>query len=68
MNGAKRGIDLIFDVLPLGRLWYDGSNAASNAVSYAMHYGRSRDAMICFYDSAGNVVETHEQAGDSKEW
>jgi hypothetical protein len=25
-------------------------------------------AMIRVYDVAGNVVETHEQAGDFKEW
>ena len=24
----KRGVDLISDVLPFGRLWYDGSEAA----------------------------------------
>ena len=28
----KRGVDLISDALPFGRLWYDGPNAASNAV------------------------------------
>ena len=27
----KRGVDLISDVLPFGSLWYDGSNAISNA-------------------------------------
>jgi hypothetical protein len=27
----KRGVDLISDVLPFGRLWYDEPNAASNA-------------------------------------
>jgi len=29
----KRGVDLISEVLPFGRLWYAGPNAASNAVS-----------------------------------
>ncbi len=28
----------------------------------------SIDAVICVYDNAGNVIETHEQAGDFKEW
>jgi hypothetical protein len=28
----KRGVDLISDALPFGRLWYDGPNAASNAI------------------------------------
>jgi hypothetical protein len=27
----KRGVDLISDVLPFGRLWYDGPDAAANA-------------------------------------
>jgi hypothetical protein len=30
-----RGIDLISDVLPFGRLWYGEPNAISNAVNYA---------------------------------
>ena len=29
-----RGVDLISDVLPFGRLWYDGPNAATNAIGY----------------------------------
>jgi hypothetical protein len=33
-----RGVDLISDALPFGRLWYDGSNAVSNAISYASQY------------------------------
>jgi len=28
----KRGLDLISDALPFDRLWYDGVNAASNAI------------------------------------
>ena len=31
----KRGVDLISDALPFGRLWYDEPNAASNAIGYA---------------------------------
>ena len=59
-----RGFDLISDVLPFKRLWYDGPRAASNAVSYAMHSSRSHDAVIRVYDDTGNVIETHEHAGD----
>jgi hypothetical protein len=33
-----RGVDLISDALPFGRLWYDGPNAAAHAIGYAMHY------------------------------
>jgi hypothetical protein len=63
----KRGVDLISDVLPFGRLWYDGPNAASNAIGYASQYSRSQDALIRVYDNAGNVIETHEHACDFKE-
>jgi hypothetical protein len=31
-------------------------------------YSRSRDAVIRVYDSAGNVIQTHEHTGDFKEW
>ena len=33
----KRGVDLICDALPFGRLWYAGPNAVANAVGYAKH-------------------------------
>ena len=62
-----RGVDLISDVLPFGRLWYDGPNAARNAIGYAIQYSRSHDAVIRVYDEAGNVIETHEHAGDFNE-
>jgi hypothetical protein len=55
-------------VLPFGRLWYAGPNAAANAIGYAMHSNRSHAAVIRVYDDAGNVIETHEHKGDFKEW
>jgi len=58
----KRGVNLILDTLPFGRLWYGGQNAVTNATGYAMHYRRSHDAVIRVYDEAGNVIETHERA------
>ena len=64
----KRGVDLISDALPFCRLWYDGPNAASNAIGYASQYSRSHDAVIRVYDEAGNVIETHKHAGEFKEW
>ena len=64
----KRGFDLISDVLPFGRLWYVEPNAISNAVGYAKFRSRSHDAVIRVYDAAGNVIETHERAGECKEW
>jgi hypothetical protein len=63
----KRGVDLISDALPFGRLWYDGPNAASNAIGYAEHFSRSHDAVIQVYDAAGNVIETREHVGEFKE-
>jgi hypothetical protein len=41
-----RGVDLISDALPFGRLWYDGSNAVSNAIGYAEFRSRSHDAPV----------------------
>ena len=64
----KRGVDLISDALPFGRLWYGESNAISNAIGYAKFYSRSHDAVIRVYDEAGNVIATHEHKGDFKEW
>jgi hypothetical protein len=64
----KRGVDLISDTLPFGRLWYVEPNAVSNAIGYAKFFSRSHDAVIRVYDEAGNVIETHERAGDFKEW
>ena len=59
----KRGVDLISDVLPFGRLWYGDTDAVANAIGYAEHFSRSRDAVIRVYDDAGNVIETHEAQG-----
>jgi len=48
-----RGVDLISDALPFGRLWYAQPNAITNAIGYAMHRSRSHDAVIRVYDAAG---------------
>jgi hypothetical protein len=40
----KRGVDLISDALPFGRLWY----GEPNAISYAKRRSRSHDAVIVF--------------------
>jgi len=63
----KRGVDLISDALPFGRLWYDGPNAASNAIGYARQFSRSQGAVIRLFDEQGNVIETHEHAGEFRE-
>jgi hypothetical protein len=48
----RRGVDLISDALPFGRLWYGYPNAVSNAIGYAKFYSRSHDAVIRAYDEA----------------
>jgi len=58
-------VDLISDVPPFGRLWYEQT---PDAIEYAKFRSRSHDAVIRVYDAAGNVIEAHEQAGDFKEW
>jgi hypothetical protein len=65
---GRRGFDLISDVLPFGCLWYDRPNALSSAIGYAKHCSRSQTTVIRVYDAASNVIETHEQKGDFKEW
>jgi hypothetical protein len=63
----------VFCLLPFcetddaGRLWYARPDAISNAIGYAKHRSRSHDAVIRVYDEAGNVIETHEDAGDFRE-
>jgi hypothetical protein len=61
----RGGVHRSYSVLPFGRLWYV---EVSNAIEYAKHRSRSHDAVIRVYDSAGNVIETHEHKGDFKEF
>jgi hypothetical protein len=42
---GHRGVDLISDALPYGRLWYAEPLAVSNAINYAKFFSRSHDAM-----------------------
>ena len=58
-------MNLISDVLPFGRLWYGGPEAAANAIGYAKFYSRSHGAVIRVYDETDNVIETPEQKGES---
>jgi hypothetical protein len=60
----KRGVDLMSDALPFGRMWYD---TPDHAIGYAMHSSRSEPAVIRVYGNAGSVIETHEHKGDFKE-
>ena len=54
-----RGVDLISDAVPFGRLLYGDPNAVSNAIGYAEHRSRSHDAVIRVYSESGNVIQTH---------
>jgi hypothetical protein len=49
-------------------LWYGQPDAITNAIGYAKFFSRSHDAVIRLCDQAGNEIETHEQAGDFREW
>ena len=44
----KRGVDLISDALPFGRLWYD---TPDNAIGYAQHYSRGHADIHGFFSS-----------------
>jgi len=62
-----RGVDLISDALPFGRLWYDRTNAVSHAIGYAKHRSRSCDAVIRVCDAAGTVIDTQSTRASSKD-
>ena len=63
-----RGVDLISDALPFGRLWYSGPDAVANAVGYTQHCSRSHHAVIRVYDEARDMIEMHDHKGDFNEW
>jgi hypothetical protein len=50
----RRGVDLVSDVLPFGRLACGEPNAVANAIGYAEHRGRSDHVVIRVDDAAGN--------------
>ena len=54
-----RGVDLISDALPFGRLWYSAPNAVINAIGYAKHRSRSYGVVIRFTTQpVENIVES----------
>jgi len=63
-----RGVDLNFRCAAIRCAWYGEPNAINNAIGYAKFFSRSHPAVIRVYDEADNVIETHEHAGDFKEW
>ena len=60
-NAAEQRVEAL-DVIP-----QFASNSASNAIDYAKFCSRSHHAVIRVYDDSGNVIETHEHAGEFKE-
>jgi hypothetical protein len=56
-----RGIDLISDALPFGRLWYGEPNAINNAIGYARFFSRSHGAVIHVYDEAAEGSERFQR-------
>jgi hypothetical protein len=64
----KHGFNLSSDSLRYSPLWYRGSNAVVDAVRFARSCSRSHPVMIRIYDATGNLIETLEYRGDSKEW
>jgi hypothetical protein len=52
----NRGVDLISDALPFGRLWY---TKPDHAIGHAKHRSRSYRAVIRVYDEADKLIEVH---------
>jgi hypothetical protein len=53
----------------ISHISYDSSISLANAEGRALAkcVRRSHDAVIRIYDEAGNVIETHEHAGEFKD-
>ncbi|HYY35194.1 MAG TPA: hypothetical protein VE867_02365 [Candidatus Binatia bacterium] len=60
-----RGVDLISDAVPFGRLWYLN---IPDAIDYAKFYRRAHPTLIRVHDDTGTVIETHEHHGEFREW
>jgi hypothetical protein len=70
LSGARAKINTASILFPmLSHLVGCGTlNQTPSAVGYAKYRSRSHDGGIRVYDAAGNVIETHEHAGEFKEW
>jgi hypothetical protein len=64
MKHDHRGVDLLSDALPFGRLWYGGPGGDQpNAIGYANFRSRSHDAVIRVCDE-GFCLISPERKGD----
>jgi hypothetical protein len=59
----RRGVDLISDALPFGRLWYGEPDAINNAIDYAKFRSRSHRAVIRVYDETGKCDRNAQARG-----
>ena len=50
-------VDVVFDVLPFGRLWYGETNAVSKTIDCAKFFGCSHVAVIRVHDEPGNELD-----------
>jgi hypothetical protein len=66
----RDGFDLIGGRLQDGPIWYAGPDAVRRAVAYAKYRScsRSHRAIVRVFYEAGNVLETHQHAGEFEEW
>jgi hypothetical protein len=58
----------VYEVRPRSKADRTAEHRKPNAIDYAKFRSRSHDAVIRVYDEAGNVIDTHEHAGDFKEF
>jgi hypothetical protein len=61
----RHGFELISDRLPLGLLWFKGTDALVDAVMYAKYYSSSHRVIIRVFDESGAVIGTHQSAGSA---
>ena len=59
-----RGFDLISEILPFGRLWFQDADAA---IGFATFYSESKRGEICIFDVAGGLLYVQSWAGNFKE-
>ena len=52
---------------PYYAAFHDFNPSSVATLDYAKFFSLSRDAVIRVYDETGNVIETHEHAGEFKE-
>jgi hypothetical protein len=62
-RGDKRGVDVISDALPFGRLWYVEPEAVVDGLCYARFTAVHMTLRLGLFGGSGDVIVTYEQAG-----